>query len=119
VGRYAPVFVVVVLVRVVLLVESEECVKLDALLEVLDGLEATDVLEELEITEGVHASADKSVPVNTLQLDVGVVLLEGEGQRLGEVDVRALDGVHVLATHLKLVEVEVFRENLHFYFSLL
>ena len=96
-GRHAPVFVVVVLVRVVLLVESEEGVKLDALLEVLDGLEATDVLEELEIAEGVDASADKSVPVNTLQLNVGVVLLERERQCLGEVDVRALDSVHILA----------------------
>jgi len=54
------------------------------------------------------------VPVDALELDISVVLLEAEVEGLAEVDVGALNGVHVLACHLKLVEVEVFREDFHF-----
>lgn len=86
---------------------------MNALFEVLYGFEAADVLEEVEVAVGVHASANQSVPVDALELDVGVVLLELEVKRLAEVDVRALDRVHVLASHLKLVEIEVFWEDLH------
>ena len=103
----------VVLLREVLFVISEEGIELDALFEVLYGFEAADVLEEVEVAVGVDAGTDQSVPVDALELNVGVVLLEGEVKRLAEVDVRTLDGVHVLASHLKLVEVEVFGENLH------
>ena len=103
----------VVLLREVLLVVSEERIELDALFEVLYGFEAADVLEEVKIAVGVHAGADESVPVDTLQLNVSVVLLEREVKRLAKVYVGTLDGVHVLASHLKLVEIEVFGENLH------
>ena len=92
---------------------SEERIELDALFEVFYGFKAADVLEEVEVAVGVHASANQSVPVDALQLDVGIVLLELEVKRLAEVDVGALDCVHVLASHLKLVEIEVFWENLH------
>ena len=51
--------------------------------------------------------------MHALQLDVCVVCLEGEVKRLAEVNVRTLDGVHVLTSHLKLVEVKVFGEDLH------
>ena len=68
----------VVLVREVLLVVSKEGVELDALFEVLDSLEAADVLEEVEVAVCVHAGTDESVPVDALELDVSVVLLEGE-----------------------------------------
>ena len=44
VRRNSPVLAVVVLVREVLFVVREERVQLDALFEVLDGLEAADVL---------------------------------------------------------------------------
>jgi hypothetical protein len=104
---------VVVLLREVLLVVSKEGIELDALFEVLYGFEAADVLEEIEVAVGVDAGADKSVPVDALELDVGVVLLEREVKRLAEVDVRTLDSVHILASHLKLVEIEVFGEDLH------
>ena len=100
---------------VVLLVEGEEGVELDALLEVLDGFETADVLEELEVAEGVDASADESVPVDTLQLDVGVVLLELEVDRLTKVNIRSLDGVHIFSSHLELREVVVLGEYLHIY----
>ena len=63
----------------------------------------------------VDTSSDKSLPVNTLNLDVGVVLLELEVDRLVEVDVRSLDGVLVVSSHLELVEVKVLREHLHIY----
>ena len=75
VRRDPPVLAVVVLVGEVLLVVSEEGVELEALLEVLGGLEAADVLEHVEVTLGIGASVDKAVPVDALQLDVGVVLL--------------------------------------------
>ena len=103
----------VILVGIVFLVISEEGIELEALFEVLNGFEAPDVFEEVEVAVGVHASADETVPVNALQLHIGMVLLEREVQRLAEVDVGALDGVHVLAGHLELVEVEIFREDLH------
>lgn len=114
VRRHSPVLTVVVLVREVLLVVSKEGVELDALFEVLDSLEAADVLEEVEVAVCVHAGTDESVPVDALELDVSVVLLEGEVKGLAEVDVGTLNGVHVLACHLKLVEVKVFGEDFHF-----
>ena len=113
VGGDAPVLAVVILLRVVFLVVGEEGVQLDALLEVLDGLQTTDVFGEVEVTVGVDACADEAMPVDTLKFHVGMVLLEGEVERLAEVDVGAFDGVHVLARHLELVEVEVFGEDLH------
>ena len=113
VGRDSPVLGVIVLLGVVFLVVGEEGVKLEALLEVLDGFEASDVLEEVEVTVSVNTSTDKSVPVDTLELHVGVIFLEREVKSLSEVDVRSLDGVHVLTSGLKLVEIEVFGENLH------
>lgn len=103
----------VVLLREVLLVISKEGIELDALFEVLYGFEAADVFEEIEVAVGVYASANESVPVDALKLDVGVVLLEGEVKRLAEVDVGTLDGVHILTSHLKLVEIKVFGEDLH------
>ena len=66
VGRDSPVLGVIVLLGVVFLVVSEEGVKLEALLEVLDGFEASDVLEEVEVTVSVNTSTDKSVPVDAL-----------------------------------------------------
>ena len=92
---------------------SEESVELDALLEVFDGFHASDLLQEVEITVHVDASTDQSVPVDALKSNVGVVLLELEVHGLEEVNVRALNGVHVVARHLKLIEVEVLGEDLH------
>lgn len=92
---------------------SEEGIKLDALLEVLDGLHASDLLQEIEVAINIDASADQSVPVDALESDVGVILLELEVNGLEEVDVGTLDSVHILACHLKLVEIEVFGEHLH------
>lgn len=119
VGRHAPVFVLVVLVWEVLLVVGEERVELDALLEVLDSLETPDILEHVEVAKGIHASTDETVPVDALELDVGVVLLERKGERLAEIDVGPLDRVHVLTSHLELVEVEVLWKDLHLILLLL
>jgi hypothetical protein len=104
---------VIVFLWEIFLVVSEECVKLDALLEVLDGLHASDLLQEVEVSVHVDACADEPVPVDTLDSDVGIVLLELEVDGLEEVDVWALDSVHVLARHLKLVEIKVLGEHLH------
>jgi hypothetical protein len=95
-------------------VVGEEGIQLEALLEVFDGFEATDILEEVEVAVGVDAGADQSVPVDALQLDVRVVDLEVEIEGLGEVDVGTLDGVHVFARSFKLVELEVLGEHFHF-----
>ena len=62
----SPVLGVIVLLGVVFLVVSEEGVELNALLEVLNGLEASDVLQEVEVTVSVNTSTDKSVPVDAL-----------------------------------------------------
>lgn len=110
----SPVLRVVVLIWVVLLVDGEVGVQLQALLEILGCLEATDVLEVIEVTEGVNASLEESVPVDALELHVGVVDLEGEVERLTKVDVWTLNSVCVLTRSLKLVELEVLWEHFHF-----
>ena len=61
----------------------------------------------------VNACPDESVPIVALKFDVCVILLEGEIECFAEVDVRSFDGVHVIAGHLKLVEVKVLWENFH------
>ena len=113
-GRHSPVLAVVVIVWIVLLVVGEEGVELDALLEVLGGLEAADVLEHVKVAVSVDASFDQTVEVDALETDVGVVLLESEVHRRVESDVGSLNGVHVSTSHLELGVVEVFREDLHF-----
>ena len=110
---HSPVFAVVVLVGEVLLVVGEERVELEALLEVLGGLEAADVLEHVEVALGVGAGLNETVPVHTLKAHVGVVLLEAEVHGGVEANVRTLDGMHVIATHLKLGVIEVLREHFH------
>ena len=114
---YSPVLAVVIFVWIVLLVVGEEGVELEALSKVFGGLHAADVVEHVEVAVGVHAASDQSVPVDTLQLQVGVVLLELEVHEESKVDVWTLNGVLVLTSHLELVEVEHFREHLHFVFS--
>ncbi len=109
----SPVLAVVVFLWEIFLVVSEEGVKLDALLEVLHGFHASDLLQEVEVTIYVDASTDQSVPVDALKSDVSIVLLELEVNCLEEVDVGALNGVHVVARHLKLIEIEVLGEDLH------
>ena len=109
----SPVLAVVVFLWEIFLVVSEESVKLDALLEVFDGFHASDLLQEVEVTINVDASTDQSVPVDALKSDVGIVLLELEVNCLEEVNVGALNGVHVVARHLKLIEIEVLGEDLH------
>ena len=111
--RDSPVLTVVVFLREVLLVVGEEGVELNTLFEVLDSFHASDLFEEVEVSVDVNAGADESVPVDALELDVGVVFLELEVDGLVEVDVGSLDGVHVFAGHLELVEVEVLREHFH------
>ena len=93
---------------------GEEPVKLYALLEILNSLEASDVLEEIEVSVNVDAGSDESMPVDTLQLDVGVVLLELEVDGVTKVNVWSLDCMHVFSAHFELVEVEVFWEHFHF-----
>ena len=109
----SPVLAVVVLVSIILLMISEEPIELNALLEVLDGLHASDILEEIEVAVNVDASSDKSVPVDALKLKIGVVLVKLEVQGFTKVDVWSLDSVHIFSSHLELIEVEVFWKHLH------
>jgi len=95
-------------------VVGEEGIDLKTLLKVSGALVAANVLHEIEVAVGVNARADHSVPVNALQFDVGIVLLEGKVESFCEVNVRALDSHQVLTGHLKLVEVKILWENLHF-----
>lgn len=103
----------VVLLWVIFLVVCKEGIQLHALLEVLHGLSAPDLFQEVEVAVDIHASSNESVPVHALQPDVSIVLLELEVDCFEEVDVRSLNGVHVLSSHLKLVKVKVLREHLH------
>jgi hypothetical protein len=105
---------VIILIWEVLLVVGKVTVKLQALLEVLYSLEAANVLEEVKVAVSVNTSTDKSVPVDALKLNVGIVDLEVELKCLIEVDVGTFDGVHIFTCRLKLVEVEVFWEHFHF-----
>ena len=75
---------------------GEEAIQLDALLEVLDSFETSDVLKEIKVSIDIDASSDKSVPVDALEFNVGVVLLEFEINSFTKVDVWSLDSVHVL-----------------------
>jgi hypothetical protein len=113
VGRDSPVLAMVIFLGEVFLVVSEEGVELDALFEVLNCFHASDLFEEVEVAVDVDASSDESVPVDALEFDVSVVLLELEVDGLVEVDVGSLDCVHVLSRHFKLVEIKVLWKNLH------
>ena len=114
VRRDSPVLRVIVFIWVILLVISKESIELDALFEIFDSFKASDVFEVLEITEGVNAGSDESMPVDALELHVGVVLLELDTvQGLLEVNIWSLDGVHVFTGHFELVEIEVLGEYLH------
>ena len=113
VGRHSPVLTVVVFIGIVLLVVGEEGVELEALFEVLGGLEASDVFEHVEVAVGVDTRFDQSVPVHALQTNVRIVLLKAEVHCGMEANVRALDRVHVVTRHLELAEVKVLGEHLH------
>ena len=89
---------------------------MQALLEVLGSLQTPDVLEVVKVAVGVHACANKSVPVHALQLDVCVVHLEREVQSLAEINVWPFNSVQVFASGLKLIEVKILWEHFHFYF---
>ena len=105
----------VVFLRVVFLVLGEECIQRYALLEVLCCLKTLDIFQEFEVPISVHACSNYSLPVDALQLDIGVVLLEVEVQGRTEINVGALNRVHIITSHFKLIEVEVFWEDLHNY----
>lgn len=75
-GRDSPVLTVIVFVGEVLFMVSEVRVKLEALFEVLNRLEAANVLQKIKVAVCVDASTDKSVPVDALELNIRVVNLE-------------------------------------------
>jgi len=66
----SPVLRVVVLIGIIFLVVSKEPIELNALFEVLDGFKASNVLEEIEISEHVDACSDESMPVDALDLNI-------------------------------------------------
>ena len=113
VGIDSPVLVIVVLLGVVFLVISEEGVQIEALFEVLDDLLAAELLHHVEVAILVDAGVQQSVPMHALQLDVRVVVLVLETKSPGEIDVGPLEDKHSLLTPSKLLQIVVFRENLH------
>lgn len=76
---------------------SEESIELDALFEVFCCFNASDLFQEIKVTIHIHTGSDQSVPVDTLKLDVRIILLELEVNSLVEIDVWALNGVQVLS----------------------
>ena len=114
----SPVLGVVIFIGVVLLVIGEESIELDALLEVLNGLEASHVLKEIKIAVHIDASSDEPVPVDALEFDVGVIFLEFEINSLAKIDVWSLDCVHVFTGHFELVEIEVLWKYLHLFINM-
>ena len=92
---------------------SKERIQVQALLEVLNGFHASQVLEEIEVAVDVNAGPDESVPMDALELQVSVVLLELEVQGFVEINVWSLNGVHIFLCHDKLVSVKVLWENFH------
>ena len=103
----------VILVGIVLLVVSEESIELDTLSEVFDYFQTSNVLKEIEVSIMINRSSDESVPVDTLELNVGIVLLEFEAHEVTKVNVWSLNCVHILSCHFKLVEIKVLGEHLH------
>ena len=85
--------------------------------EILGCFQASNILEEIKVSVSVDAGTDHAMPVNTLQFDVRIVLLEVKVQSTSEVDVGTLNCMHVLTRHFKLVEIEVFGEYLHLFLS--
>ena len=83
--------------------------------EVFIGFETADVFKHVEVSIGIDASSNKSLPMDALELDVGVILLELELHEESEVNVWALDGVLVLTGHDELVEIKHLWEDLHFF----
>ena len=117
--RDSPVFTVVVFLRVIFLVVSEESIELNALFEVLNSFHTSNLLKEIEVSVNIDASSNKSVPVHTLNLDVSVELLELEVNSLVEIDVWSLDCVHVLSSHFELIKIKILGEDLHLQYLLL
>ena len=66
----SPVLRMIILVGEVLLVVREEGIELQALLEVLNCFQASDLLQEIKISIHVDACSDQSVPVDALQFHV-------------------------------------------------
>ena len=117
--RDSPVFTVVVFLRVIFLVVSEESIELNTLFEVLNSFHTSNLLKEIEVSVNIDASSNKSVPVHTLNLDVSVELLELEVNSLVEIDVWSLDCVHVLSSHFELIKIKILGEDLHLQYLLL
>ena len=57
---------------------GEESIELDALFEVFCRFEASNVLEEIKVAVCIDTRFDHALPVDALQFDIRVVLLELE-----------------------------------------
>jgi len=103
----------IILLRVVLLMVSKESIQLDALFKVFHCFHAPDLFEEIKVAVDINTGSDKSVPVDALKLNVGIVLLKLKVYCFVEVDIGSLDCMHILSGHLKLIEIEILGEHLH------
>ena len=111
---HSPVLISIVFIWIILFVIGKEGIKSKALLEIFGGLDASNVLEEVKVTMNINASSNKSLPVNALQLQIGIIVLVLEVEGLAEIDVWSLDRVHVLSGGLELMEIEVLRKYFHY-----
>jgi hypothetical protein len=75
------------------------------------------LLQEIEVAVDVETGLDEPVPVDALESDVSVVLLELKVNGFAEVNIRALNAMHVFSVHGELIEVEVLRKDLHVYYN--
>ena len=99
----------------VFLVVSIERVQLEGLSEVFSNFKTSNLSQPFEVTVLIDLSSKDSVPLDSLKLQVGGIFLEFKvSDGFVEVNVGSLDGMGVFTSHLELVEVEVFWEDLHF-----
>jgi hypothetical protein len=75
---------------------------------------ASDVSEIVEIPEDVHTSLQKSLPVNTLQLQICVIFLKSKVEGFVEVYVGSFHAMGLMVVRsIELLELKVFRKNFH------
>ena len=66
VWRYSPVLIMVIFIGEVLLMVSEESIELDALFEVFNCFETSDMLQKFKVTIHIDTCTDQTVPMHTL-----------------------------------------------------
>lgn len=83
--------------------------------EILNSFKASNVFQELEVSEDIDARCDDFLPMNALKPYVCIVLLEREVQGFKEVYIRSFHSMNSpFVCHLELVLVEILWEHFHY-----